>query len=141
MSKSPSTGKPDCTMEEALRQNEAWDVTPSLNPATEPWFPTDFEIDWSSYNILDPAYDPNLISPQDFLAFPTYLPPVNYYPEPEVHYESNAIAHVPDDGVNEGFRNLERMVTELVQVKSELEVKVQQLTRSALVRLNIKIDS
>jgi hypothetical protein len=106
--------------------HNTWDAALYLNPASEPWFPTDLEIDWSSYNIPDPAYDPNLVFPQEFLAFPAYLPPVNYYLEPKVHYEPVAAVDVSCDT---GLKHIKSIVTDILQVKVELKAKVQQLTR------------
>ena len=121
----------ECTLKEMPESQIAWDAASHLNPASEPWFPTDAEIDWNSFNIPEAAFDPNLILPHDFMAFPAYLPPMNYFPGPEVYYEPSvyepsvsAIApHEPDP------KKLESMVADLMVVNNELESKVLQLAR------------
>jgi hypothetical protein len=115
----------DCTLKEMPESQKAWDAA-ILNPASEPWFPTDAEIDWNSFNIPEAAFDPNLIFPPDFVEFPTYFPPVNYFPGPEVYYEPSVSAiapHEPDS------KRLESMIADLMHVKNELESKVLQLAR------------
>ncbi|KAF2844490.1 hypothetical protein T440DRAFT_559598 [Plenodomus tracheiphilus IPT5] len=117
----------ECTMEDASRPPKAWDAVSQLNPASDPWFPTDVEIDWSSYDIPEPTFDSLLAFPQDSMVFPAYLPPVNYYPEPQIHYEPIIAAHVPDEV---GLKKLESLVTDIMHFNNELETKVQQLSRN-----------
>jgi hypothetical protein len=105
------------------------DDFPQLNPATEPWVPpTGVGIGLGLY---DPTltFDPNSFWHHNFSSDTSYLPPLNYYPEPNVQHDQYGGVHTPYDSIDVIRNDFNNVVAELMQMKSNLEHQLQELAK------------
>jgi hypothetical protein len=113
--------------QETSYQNDLWHDVSQLNPASDPWFPytqPGLDIDFQSFPDL--TFDPTLLWSNEFMSDLSYLPMYSW-PEPAVQRGPDLVAHQPTENIDEVRKDLNKVLAELMQVKGDLEKKVQMI--------------
>lgn len=120
----------DTFVGETSHQTEFWNDISQLNPCSDPWFPnTESSFDLDFQGIPDLDFDASLFWSHDYLPDLSYLPPFNYHLEPMDQHSHHLATHAPNESVDQVREGFDKLVAELLQVKTDLENKVQLLQK------------